>query len=367
MRQQSFWASALALAMTTASCMQMQAGIIMISSRKNLDSSLGNDHLEERGPGQTTPGDVAMGLLLGDHGYSFRLAADVLLSDPNFLIPANADFKIDLIIFSGSSSSADVQAAPADVPVMMGEHVTLGNNAGRVGSIFMYNGTQSTDPNEGNNATKFMKVVDPNHPIMAGIPLDSEGRVRIFREKYPEEESHVPTGGKKNYEYRWCTQLVADKAPGTTILGVLDGTPERSCLAVVDKGGMLANEQAAGARLVHMFTNENGSGGSRRVFNAVTELGRVIFVRAAKWALGEELQPFKASFRIVEAKQSGPQGVMLTWESSTAYNYSIEASSGDGNWQPVVTDISGAEGTLSHTLQVAAAEKTLFLRVGRVP
>ncbi|MBM3832623.1 MAG: hypothetical protein FJ403_05000 [Verrucomicrobia bacterium] len=158
---------------------------------------------------------------------------------------------------------------------MMGEHVTLGNNAGRAGSIFMYNGTQSTDPNEAGSppATKYMKVIAPDHPIMAGIPLDAQGRVKIFREPYPDEERFVPTGGKKNFEYRWCTQAKADAATGVTVLGVLDGAEERTCLAVVDKGGMLASGQAAGARMVHMFTNENGSGGSRRVFLALTELG----------------------------------------------------------------------------------------------
>ena len=234
-------------------------------------------------------------------------------------------------------------------------------------AAYSCNGQASSDPNEGSPpATKYMKVLAPDHPIMAGIPLDAQGRVKIFRERYPDEELHVPTGGKKNFEYRWCTQAVADKAAGTTVLGVLDGAEDRACLAVVDKDGMLANDLPAGARMVHMFTNEQGSGGSRRVFLAVTEIGRIIFVRAAKWAMGEEIPRYQ-SFRITEIKPASGQTVTLSWESSARHNYNIQASADFNNWQTVVDDLIGADGTLSSTLDIGAAPQTLFLRVGRLP
>ncbi|MCI0534854.1 MAG: hypothetical protein L0Z50_06475 [Verrucomicrobiales bacterium] len=370
MRQQFAWAGVLALAITTTPFAETHAGVIMISSRKNICADQGADNLDEKGPGMTTPGDVAMSTLLGNYGYSCRFILDVLIgTDPAaYLQPQDANLKIDLVIWSGSSSSADVPTPPPAIPLMMGEHVTLGNNEARLGSIFMYNGTGSNDPNESSTqpATKYLKVIAPDHPIMAGIPLDAQGRVKIFREPYPDEEGHVPTGGKRNFEYRWCTQTRADAAAGTTVLAVLDGAEDRTCLAVVDQGGMLANGQAATARMVHMFTNENGSGGSRRVFLALTDLAQIIFVRAAKWAMGDEVPRYNA-IRITEVKPAGAQSIKLSWEASARHNYKIQASTDLGLWQTVVEDITGADGLLSPTLDLSAVPQSVFLRVARSP
>ena len=378
MRQQTAWAGALALAITAATCVRTQAGVIMISTRNPQDTQFGTEFFtDEKGPGMATPGDVAMASKLHDNGYTCRLILDKLLGPgattvgqdaQAFLQPANKDFAISLIIMSGSGGSADTPPPPPGVPLIMGEHVCLGNNAARQGSIFMYNGTASNDPNESSSppATKYMKVLAPDHPIMAGIPLDAQGRIKIFREPYPDEESHVPTGGKRNFEYRWCTQVKADAAAGTTVLGVLDGAEDRVCFAVAEKGGMLANGQAASARLVQLFANEQGSGGSRRVFLALTEAGQLLFVRAAKWAMGEEVPRYK-SIRISEVKPAGLQGVKLSWESSAKQNYKIQASIDLGVWQTVVEDVPGSDGVLSRTLEIGAAPQTMFLRIAAVP
>ena len=378
MRQQSAWAGALALAITAATGVETLGGVIMISTRNPQDTQFGTEFVtDEKGPGMATPGDVLMASKLSDYGYTCRLVLDKLLGpaattvgqDPQtFLQPTSKDFAVSLIIMSGSGGSADTPPPPPGVPLMMGEHVCLGNNAGRQGSIFMYNGTASNDPNEGSAppATKYLKVIAPDHPIMAGIPLDAQGRVKIFREPYPEEESHVPPGGKRNFEYRWCTQAKADAAAGTTILGVLDGAEDRVCFAVVEKGGKLANDQAASARLVQIFTNEQGSGGARRVFLSLTEMGQVIFVRAAKWAMGEALPRYK-SLRIVEAKLAGPQSVKLSWEGLAQKNYKIQASADFAEWNTVVDDVVGADGVISRTLDLGTANPTLFLRVASVP
>ena len=71
---------------------------------------------------------------------------------------------------------------------------------------------------------QYMVVVAPNHPILQGIPLDSQGRVKIWRDPYPEENAHLPPSGspKPNYKYSWTyvditTSIVA---PATTILGL---------------------------------------------------------------------------------------------------------------------------------------------------
>jgi hypothetical protein len=318
-----------------------------------------------------------MGSLLADNGYTFRLVLDRLLGpgasaigqDPAiFLVPANPIMNPMLAIMSGSGASADTPPPPEGVPIMMGEHVCLGNNEGRQGSIFLYAGTSSTDPNDSSNppATKYMKVLAPDHPIMKGIPLDAQGRVKIFRDVYPEEMAHKPEGGKNNYEYRWCTQTVVDAAPGTTVLGVLDGDEAKSCFAVADVGAALAGGRVAAVRLVHMFMNENGSGGSRRVFLALTDLGRILFVRAAKWAMGEELEPYKG-FKILDITPAGARTVKLSWEGSPLHNYKIQASDDLTTWSTVVQDVAGTDGTATRTLDVSAAPSTLFLRVGAMP
>ena len=353
-------------------------GVILISTRYQQDTQFSQEFVtDEKGPGMVTPGDVAMASLLADHGYTPRLVLDRLLGagaatigqDPAAILkPVAPAFNPVLAILSGSGASADTPPPPDGVPVMMGEHVCLGANEARPGSIFLYKGTSSTDPNDTSNppATKYMKVVHPDHPILKGIPLDTLGRVKIFREPYPAEESHVPEGGKKNFEYRWCTQTAADAAPGTTILGVLDGDEAKTCFAVADVGGMLGNNQAAKVRLVHLFLNENGSGGSRRVFNALTEMGRILFVRAAKWAMGEELEPYR-SFRVIDATPAGAQTVKLRWEGSPQQSYTIQASDDLRSWSTVLEGVAGANGEVSRTLNLSAVTTPLYFRVGALP
>src|SRR5688500_18308858 len=150
-----FLTAALTVALCVSSALDVSGGVILISTRKNICRDQGADDLDAKGPGMTTPGDVGMQILLGDHGYSSRLVLDVLLGlEPDsYFVQADTNLTIDLVIWSGSSSSADVPAPPAGIPLMMGEHVTLGNNEARAGSIFMYNGTASSDPNDGNGAS----------------------------------------------------------------------------------------------------------------------------------------------------------------------------------------------------------------------
>lgn len=378
MQHRFVWASALALALTGSSLLEARAGVILISTRKNQDTAFSTEYVsDEKGPGQVTPGDIAMADLLGDHGYSCRVLIDALLN-PNalepgghpeqYLQPVNAEMKVDLVIWSGSSASADIPAPPPGIPLMMGEHVTLGNRVDRLGSVFMYNGTSSNDPNEASTppASKYLKVLVPDHPIFKGLPLDAQGRIKIFREPYPAEESKVPTGGKKNFEYRWCTQAVADAAAGTTVLAVLEGAEDRACLAVVEKGGMLANSEAASARMVHMFVNENGSGGSRRVFLALTGWGRLVFLRAAKWALGETIEPYQP-LKILEVKPAGAQQVNLSWAGSARSAYRIHASADLANWQTVVEDVLGVDGVVTSRLDMSGAPNPVFLRVSAIP
>lgn len=380
MKPKPRWISLFALFAALPLAPSTQAGVIMISTRKGQDTAFSTEYRSDpKGPGMVTPGDVAMVGLLGDSGYSCRLMLDALLGaegaakgfDPAevYLHPTDEALKIDLLIVSGSGASADAPPPPDGIPVIMGEHVTLGNNTGRQGSIFMYAGTKSDDPNEGDPlTTKYMKVIAKDHPIFQGIVLDNQDRVKIFREPYPGEEAHVPAGGKKNFEFRWCAQAVADAAPATKILGVLDGKEDRAVFAVADVGGLMANELENTSRKVHLFINENGSGGSRRGFLALTDVGRLLFVRAARWAMGEELEPAQ-QLKILDVTPA-PQGrLSLSWQSTLDKSFSIQARSEltAGRWQTVVSDIPGLDGVSRRLLDVSAVSTPLFLRIQSTP
>ncbi|MBM3832624.1 MAG: hypothetical protein FJ403_05005 [Verrucomicrobia bacterium] len=95
MKQQFALAGALTLALTAATCVEALDGVIIISTRKNICADQGADNIDEKGPGMTTPGDVAMGNLLGNYGYSSRLILDAMIGADaaTYLEPKDANFK----------------------------------------------------------------------------------------------------------------------------------------------------------------------------------------------------------------------------------------------------------------------------------
>ena len=350
---------------------EVRGGVIIISTRKQQDTGYGTEHISAPlGPGQVSPGDVQMGTVLANHGYSFRVLLDTLLqtAPQDYFTNINTNLNATLLIVSGSSAGADAPPRQPDIPAMIGEHTVLADRA-NAGATFMYSGgSQSTDFNETTTpaTSKYLKIINTNHPITQGIPVDADGRVKIFREAYPEEDSRIPPNGRRNYEYRYAAIPASNAAPATTVLGVLDGRETYSVFAVAEAGGQLANGTANSARLVHLFTNEGGSGNARRVFLALTEMGQVLFVRAAKWAMGETLTPY-TTFRITQANPAPPQGMTMAWESSSRHNYKIQASTNLITWQTVVDDLVGLNGTLSQTLNIASGPPVLFFRVAPTP
>ncbi len=367
------------------------SGTIVILTRDHQDISLNGydgdncDMYDHKGPGQCTPGDVAMAELLGDYGYACRVlvcsqlhedVANPFLGTPGdpmgYLHPSDAAFDVSLVIQSGSPAGALAPPiAQYDVPVMCGEHTCL-SDRNRAGSIFMYNNGSESGDAYGPGAGQYMKVVAPDHPIMQGIPLDAEGRVKVIRDMYPEENANIPPGGHPNYEYDYPVQNVANAAPGTTVLGVLATDPNKSCFAVADVGGLLSNGIEAKARLVHYFVCEGGSNDARRCFNALSDMGRVIFVRAARWAMGETLEPYK-SLGIKDVTVVGQSKIKVAWEGSPEKNYKILGSAhlfgqaDFSNWETIVQDIPGISGTISRTLDISAAPQVAYLRVQQAP
>jgi len=267
------------------------------------------------------PGDVAMQILLQDNGYSARVIPDALFYDAFGNSYVNTDtgdeIDVDLVILSGSSSSSAVpDVSPLfdkGIAMMMGEHVCLAEREDRPGSISMYIGNDSHTDLRTTDIRR-IRIVDKNHPITKGIETDAEGYVQVFRDPTPSEgvfdgwlntepEKIVPMTGL--YENRVCLGQLSLKAPGTVILAEIDPAeaPDPDmvvCLAVLDKGALLADDTPSNSRLVHWITNEEGSGGPHRNFLALNRTGRELFVRASRWAMGIEVDTAINDFSIYE-------------------------------------------------------------------
>lgn len=424
MKHRFAWASALTLAVTVISQIQTFAatnGMILITTRREQDLNFGIvDAGNKAGPGQVSQGDVSMSTVLGDYGYSSRLIVDAELTATSaggvdfyyFPDPNDTNFDAMLIINSGTSGSANIGPPNTNgIPIMMGEHSCIANAVRNAhNSLYMYDdldgpgpGTstgsddvKNDEPSQG-GTNQYMKVLLPNHPIMQGIPMDAQGMVKIFRDPFPEEGgipggagpvgSHTPPAGKRNYEYAWTTINANQAAPGTQVIGVLGGYPERACFAVADVGAQLADyttgdpshpwsiafgDNKAHQRLVHWFINDQGSGGSRRCFNSLTDIGKVIFIRTVKWALGEPLTPYQGLGLIRISKLNGQQ-IQLEWEGTASKNYKVLGTQNllgppdFSNWQTVAQDIPGSNGTVSVKFDISSAAQIAFLRVAPMP
>jgi hypothetical protein len=464
MKNRYLWAGALALAIGAISQMETKAqwtnlngtvitnGAILVTTRAANDgwffqqsSSTVDDMDDNRGSG-TSPGDVAMCELLEDNGYTTRLLPDKALSsfkfpftsgalcqnvygaanDPSVYFtgnpgPANGQGPFNellsamLIVVSGSGSSSDViMPNTYGVPIVCGESAILGCGTNGVptgshGEIFLYNGVKTT----GNVTTlggdyQYMKVLDPNHPIMKGIPLVSLPAfgtnsadtnltyVKFIRDPYPNENAHVlkplvdpnvPGGvGLPNYQVSTTFANISAgncvPAPGLEILGVLAANTNYSIFAVMDKGGTLGDTSGdasspwfgktqAPARMVHFFVNEQGSANARRSFNALSVWGRILFVRACQWAMEQDPAPYQGLGIIDVGVVSPPSTIRLGWTGSKDYNYRIYGTTSlvNPNWLPVVDSITnnGDGVRVTRTLNIASAANPTFLRVAPLP
>ena len=407
-------------------------GTIIVTTRAAGDghfflqsSSTIDDMDDNRGPGYS-PGDSAMCELLQDNGYTTKLVPDKALSYNNFPVvngnpcldvfgnpenpqlyynghsgPANSASFNDLlsamlVVMSGSGSSSDaIQPNTNGVPIVIGESVILGASDFAVpachGEHFLYSHRVSNNKVNPTTDGLYMQVMDTNHPIMQGIPLDSQGRVQIFRSPYPNENAHVLTpGGLPNYQISWCYADISSgnsvPAPGLHILGVLANTASTIntnfvVFAVMEQGGVLAdttqdplspwfNYTNAPNRMVHFFVNEQGGGNTRRSFNALTAYGRILFVRACQWAMGETLTPFQG-LGIIDISLVGPSTIRLGWTGSSQSNYRIDGTPTlvSPNWVPIVDSIpnNGNGVRVTRTLNIASAPQAVFMRVAAYP
>jgi hypothetical protein len=442
MKNQFVWASALALAIGAIGQVETKAaytnsngtiitnGTIIITTRAAGDghfftqsSSLTADMDDNRGPGYS-PGDSAMCELLQDNGYSTKLLPDKALSTVNtstgggtcldvFGSPNNPQLYYNghsgpagtagfnelltpmLVVQSGSGSTSDLAPPNTNgIPIVCGENAALGaTDAGPSGgapathfSLCLYSHRSVANKTSPSTDGLYMRVVNPTHPIMQGIPLDAQGRVKIFRDPYPDENAHVlPSSGLPNYVISWCCARIDSgqsiPAPGLSIIGLLDTATNYVVFAAMERGGVLgdttqdavnpwSNYTVAPSRLVHMFVNENGSGNSRRSFNALTVWGRILFLRACKWAMEEDLQPYQG-LGIIDVGLVSPTTIRLGWTGSIHNNYRIDGTASliNPNWVPVADSIvnNGDGVRVTRTLNMASAPQAVFMRVAVLP
>ena len=421
-------AGALALAFTITSQIQTLAqtnGVVMIVTRYSQDLSWymedGDrcDGMIPTGAGMISQGDVQMAELLGDHGYPTRVIIDMelqsmgddyakenpylsyywstsYLPDPsNYLAggssgtpygePFNADYKTCLIIQSGSANSSRApQLAKFGIPYMTGEHMTLGTRANKPGACGMYGlgglNYSSDLYSKILSTNQWMRVTAAGklHPILQGIPLDANDCVKIYRDPYPEEvyESglgHMPAGGNALWEWDIPTENVDNAAPCTTVLGIA-GDPTKTntaIFAVADVGSQNGFGTNTTARMVHIFVCEGGGNSYRRVFNSLSDMGRLIFVRACKWAMGETLAPYQP-LGIIKVSQVSPSQIKLAWTGTATKNYKVMGSASlsipRSSWQLVADDIKGVDvGDTTTTLDISAGPQYAFLMVKPVP
>ena len=436
------WAGALALAVTVGSQLQtlgVTNGFVVVTTRtacdalyRQISSSTLYDSDDFKGPGAFSPGDAAMATLLQDYGYSTRLVPEWLLATtlvdpqgtysaalPSYFGPpaeapdwiyggaggptktadTNADYAAQLVIVSGSGSSFDIPPPNTrGIPIIMGEHSCVADAVrNQHSAIYMYD-MAGTGSNTGDSSSTtppadpyvlYMKVTTAGkaHPIMQGIPLDAQDRVKIWRDPYPEENAHVPTGGKPNWRYSWLrvnldpTLAQPTTVPaGTTVLGLYASDTNYAVFAVTTNGGAIApigdarhpwfGRTTAPSHLVHFFCNERGSGDSRRAFNNLTDIAKVIFIRTCKWAMGEALPPYQGIGLIQVSKLSGSQ-IQLEWAGTATKNYKIlgttDLFSKPWYWQTVAEDIKGLDGTVTAKLDISGGTQYAYLRVTPVP
>ena len=454
MKQRIVSAGALALALSLTSQVETKAtnftnvngvvitnGVIFVTTRSGsegwfhtVSSSTVWDADDPRGPGFYSPGDVKMCELLMDHGYSTRVLPEKALSfmalggaaptvywdnatttDPygyyyagglprgNGLsgggTAANDYYSAVLVIVSGSGGSADMPIVNTNgIPIIMGEHSCLGDNRANASNerseLYLWSNKSGNSGNNTvtNSSNLYMKVTNPTHPIMQGIPLDAQGRVKMYRDPYPEELAHGPRAegigaGKLNYEVAWTTVNTAPgkavPAAGLDILGRLDSDTNQVVFAVMEAGAALAStvvddghpwlgRSTAPSRLVQLFVNEGGNGQSRRGFNCLSDLGKVIFIRTCKWAMGETLAPYQP-LGLIRVSQVTPQRIKLAWDGNALKSYKVLGTQNlfgpadFTNWQTVAEDIAGVNGEVSATFDISNAKQYAFLRVMPVP
>jgi len=128
------------------------------------------------------------------------------------------------------------------------------------------------------------------------------------------------------------------------------------------------NYTTSPVRMVHFFVNEQGSSNARRCFNALSAWGRLLFVRACKWAMSENLAPHQG-LGIIDIGLVSPNVIKLGWTGSIHNNYRIDGTTDFVNWVPIVDSITnnGDMVRVTRSLNIASGPQAAFMRVAALP
>jgi len=176
------------------------------------------------------------------------------------------------------------------VPVVQGEHANLADRPDKIGSTFIFVGTQSGGLSGDAAKTIMLTEEGKTHPLTSGFPETFD----VFGDG--------PNGPPENLDQSW--QAIYDQVDnagnGTKILAVWASNPDLAAIAVVEKGDALSDDTPAPARRVMPFY---GGGNVRPVNEAglpmqwvntvdyMTPEGKNLLRRCAQWAIGEEITP----------------------------------------------------------------------------
>jgi len=173
------------------------------------------------------------------------------------------------------------------VPVIQGEHANLGMRA-KIGAMGMFEGEGSGDI--AGVDTIILTDAGKKHPLTAGLPNE----IKIFGDG--------PKGPPENPGAAWAGiyENLDAAAPGTEILAIWsgDGNDAKVAIAVMEKGGLYADNTPAPARRVMMFwtgqvrpQNDADPTSWLNVMDYMTKDGQALILRSIQWALGETPTP----------------------------------------------------------------------------
>lgn len=172
------------------------------------------------------------------------------------------------------------------IPVIQGEHANLGTREDKLGSTFMFFGSQSGDIAGEAAMSITLTDVGKNHELTQGMPEE----IVLYGDG--------PNGPPDDVNQAWqgIFDRVDNAAPGTQVLAVWTSDPTKAALAVVETGDELADGTKAPARRVMPFYgggNERPVNGSNHpmqwviLLEHMTPAGQAVLLRCVQWALHE--------------------------------------------------------------------------------
>lgn len=220
-----------------------------------------------------------------DADYSSWVDDGIYMAYQTFL----QDEGFELVWNTGTSwSSIGPGLKDIPVPVIQGEHANLGTRDDKIGSTYIFIGSESGEMS-GEDARSITLTEDGKvHELTSGLPDE----IIIYGDG--------PNGPPEDPGQVW--QGIYDQvdlaATGAVVLAVWTSDPTKAAIVVIEEGELLADDTPAPARRVMTFYG----GGNVRPVNApehpmqwempldyMTADGKAVLQRCVQWAIGQEV------------------------------------------------------------------------------